>query len=213
MHSPSSYWAKVSVSTSFIIFLLLAIAVKRHQAWIQSFDQFFGRPIRAMATPALTHFFVNFTKLGNMVPLTVLVIVACLTLFFAGNPVASLFLLTNGLLLAMPINSLAKLLINRPRPTLRHLVTVHSSSFPSGHAMGTMMVFGSLIMIVNHLLKNNAKKLMLDLLFLVIIVLIGISRIYVGVHFASDVAGGWSLGFCLLGMSKFVFNKFIGGAS
>ncbi|MDM7517059.1 phosphatase PAP2 family protein [Lentilactobacillus sp. TOM.63] len=198
---------------SLLVFLAFTAGVWRQSAWITQFDHYFGSRIRELANPELTAFFVHFTKIGNLIPLITFVAGACLALLILRKNKASLFLFINTVLLAIPVNTFVKELIDRPRPQFTHLVAVHSSSFPSGHSMSTMMIFGSLIIIVNQLLKNNLEKLMLNTLFIVMIILIGISRIYVGVHFASDVAGGWSLGFCLLYMSEFVFNKFGGGLS
>ncbi|EHO45753.1 phosphatase PAP2 family protein [Lentilactobacillus kisonensis] len=195
---------------SLIIFLVFTYGVLFQQAWVHSFDNYWYHTIHHFATPPLTAFFTYFTKLGNVMPLIAFVVGTCLILLVVNHPKASAFLFINTLGLAIPVNTIIKSLINRPRPKLAHLVQVHSSSFPSGHSMSIMMLCGSLIIIVNAFLKKQSEKVMLDLLFIVMIILIGISRIYVGVHFASDVVGGWSLGFCLLRISKFVFSK-IGG--
>ncbi len=76
-----------------------------------------------------------------------------------------------------------------------------------------MIVGGSLILLANRFLKNSTQKLVVDLILLIIILGIGISRIYVGVHFASDVLGGWSLGLVILLLSQWIFDKFAGGIS
>ena len=154
---------------------------------------------------------IHFTKFGNFTSLLGFTVGAGLILFLVRRIKAALFLLINGVLLAGPVNVLVKHFINRPRPTLPHMVTVHSSSFPSGHSMSIMLIAGSLILIANRLLKSATTKLIVGILLAIIILGIGISRIYVGVHFASDVLGGWSLGFVTLAISRYCFNRFGGG--
>ncbi len=169
--------------------------------------------VRDLATPSLTSFMIHFTKLGNFESLLGFTVGAGLILFLVRKIKAALFLLINGVVLAAPIDSLVKHFINRPRPTLTHLVSVHSSSFPSGHSMSIMVIAGSLLLLANRILKNNTQKLIVDLLLIILILGIGISRIYVGVHFASDVLGGWTLGLVTLTVSQWAFNQFAGGIS
>lgn len=198
---------------SLIIFLILAYGVMFHKAWIHTFDNYFGNAVRGLATPELTSFMIHFTKFGNYQSLLGFTVGAGLILFLVRKIRSALFLLLNDVILAGPINVLVKHFFNRPRPTLHHLVYVHSSSFPSGHSMSIMIVGGSLILLANRFLKNSTQKLVVDLILLIIILGIGISRIYVGVHFASDVLGGWSLGLVILLLSQWIFDKFAGGIS
>ncbi|MGF2384111.1 phosphatase PAP2 family protein [Lentilactobacillus otakiensis] len=207
---------KISTSLgliSLVIFLILTYGVVLHKEWINSFDNYFGHMVRDLANPSLTSFMIHFTKLGNFESLLGFTVGAGLVLFLVRKIKAALFLLINGVVLAAPIDSLVKHFINRPRPTLTHLVSVHSSSFPSGHSMSIMVIAGSLLLLANRILKNNTQKLIVDLLLIILILGIGISRIYVGVHFASDVLGGWTLGLVTLTVSQWAFNQFAGGIS
>lgn len=79
--------------------------------------------------------------------------------------------------------------------------------------MSIMVIAGSLILLANHFLKASTQRLIVDLILILMIVGIGISRIYVGVHYASDVLGGWSLGLLTLTLSQWLFNQFAGGIS
>lgn len=198
---------------SLIIFLILTYGVVLHEEWIHTFDSYFGHLVRGFATPSLTSFMIHLTKLGNFESLLGFTVGAGLILFLIRKIKAALFLLINGIVLAAPIDTLVKHFVNRPRPTLPHLVPVHSSSFPSGHSMSIMVIAGSLLLLANRLLKKNTQKLIVDLLLIIIILGIGISRIYVGVHFASDVLGGWSLGLVTLTISEWIFNQIVGGIS
>ncbi|KRK89968.1 phosphatase PAP2 family protein [Lentilactobacillus sunkii] len=198
---------------SLLTFLVLTYGVLFHKEWISTFDSYFGHAVRSLTTPTLTSFMVHLTKLGNYESLLGFTVGAGLILFLVRKVRAALFLLINGVVLAGPVNTLIKHLINRPRPTLPHMVAVHSSSFPSGHSMSIMIVAGSLILLANRILRTNTQKLIVDALLMIVIIGIGISRIYVGVHFASDVLGGWTLGAVTLLISQWIFNKFAGGIS
>ncbi|APR08249.1 undecaprenyl pyrophosphate phosphatase [Lentilactobacillus parabuchneri] len=211
MKKQSQLGFNLTAGVSLVIFLMLAYGVLFHQTWIHTFDQYFGHAVRRFISPGLSTFMIHFTKFGNFTSLLGFTVGAGLILFLVRRIKAALFLLINGVLLAGPVNVLVKHFINRPRPTLPHMVTVHSSSFPSGHSMSIMLVAGSLILIANRLLKNATTKLIVGILLAIIILGIGISRIYVGVHFASDVLGGWSLGFVTLAISRYCFNRFGGG--
>ncbi|MFB5762969.1 phosphatase PAP2 family protein [Paenibacillus medicaginis] len=93
------------------------------------------------------------------------------------------------------LNSLVKLLLQRDRPSLQHLTEAGGYSFPSGHAMVAMGFYGTLFAIWAMHNRNHGRSISFPLVAgALLILLIGLSRIYLGVHYPSDVAGGYIAG-------------------
>jgi undecaprenyl-diphosphatase len=89
------------------------------------------------------------------------------------------------------LNILLKNIIQRPRPDGFRLVAESGYSFPSGHSMISMAFFGLVIWMVWHYHKDDVMRYVWCAVFGLIIALVGISRIYLGVHYASDVIAGF----------------------
>ncbi len=94
------------------------------------------------------------------------------------------------------INRLIKYLIQRPRPDFFPLLTLKDYSFPSGHAMHSLVFYITLAYLVFHFTKNKKLSLLVLGLAIIVVLLIGISRIYLGVHYPTDVLGGYLGGIC-----------------
>ena len=91
------------------------------------------------------------------------------------------------------LNQLLKRILQRPRPTEFRIVEETGYSFPSGHSMVSMAFYGYLIYLIYIYIKNKYVKWTLITILSILICLIGISRIYLGVHYTSDVLGGFLL--------------------
>ena len=89
------------------------------------------------------------------------------------------------------LNQLLKRILQRPRPTGFRIVEETGYSFPSGHSMVSMAFYGYLIYLIYRYIKNKYVKWTLITILSILICLIGISRIYLGVHYTSDVLGGF----------------------
>ena len=96
------------------------------------------------------------------------------------------------------LNVLIKIVIARPRPDMLRLVYETGYSFPSGHAMVATGFYGFLIYITNKKIQNKNARRLITLLLVLLIVLIGISRIYLGVHYATDIIGAFIIGIIYL---------------
>lgn len=111
-----------------------------------------------------------------------------------------------NLILVFMLNYILKLIFSRTRPIDINIITETGYSFPSGHAMISLAIYGFLAYL---LWKSDYKYKKIGVLLLVLlIVLIGISRIYLGVHYTSDVIAGFivSLGYLLL-FIDFIYPK------
>ena len=98
-------------------------------------------------------------------------------------------------LLADVSSEVLKHIYDRPRPDLvPHGSYVYSSSFPSGHSTMSAATFLTLAMLIASLEPNRGVKIMVYLLAVALVLAIGFSRVYLGVHWPSDVLAGWSLG-------------------
>lgn len=113
-------------------------------------------------------------------------------LIFIKNNYLRLSISINIILITL-LNQILKFVIQRPRPTQYRIVDASGYSFPSGHSMVSMAFYGFLIYLIYRYLKNKYLKTILILILSVVIVLIGISRIYLGVHYTSDVCAGFLL--------------------
>ncbi len=102
---------------------------------------------------------------------------------------------------------LLKLYFSRPRPLTPLLEEVKGFSFPSGHAMSAMTFYGLLIYLVYKNVGKKLNKWILILLLGILIFLIGFSRVYLRVHFASDVLAGFSVGIIWLVISIWSLNR------
>lgn len=98
---------------------------------------------------------------------------------------------TVNLALSALLNVVLKMLVQRPRPEGFRLAVESGFSFPSGHSMAAMAFFGLIIWLVWHYEQDRRQRLLLTISFGALIAMIGISRIYLGVHYASDVLGGF----------------------
>lgn len=170
--------------------MLLAILVK--QKATLSFDRFVYDAIITYQSKRTTFFFNQITQLAS----GVFVFALSLILFFINRQIGKwcfINMLANSVL-----NQVCKLIFVRERPSLLHLTKVSGYSFPSGHAMMSMAVYGLLIYFVYQSSLHQTWKYLLYTIFTMIILLVGFSRIYLGVHYASDVLGGYLLSFIYL---------------
>ena len=107
------------------------------------------------------------------------------------------------------INNLIKVIIARPRPEINKLVTETGYSFPSGHSMVSLAFYGYLIYLIYKYINNKHLKRTLIIILSVLICIIGVSRIYLGVHYTSDVLGGFLISFAYLIIYIELVNKFV----
>lgn len=136
--------------------------------------------------------FVSF--LGSAITLITL---SLASIFLVKDKKYSKLIILN-LVLSFILNKILKLIIARPRPPRLRLVIENGYSFPSGHSMVSFAFYGFLIYLINKNIKNKKIKYPLIVLLSLLILLIGISRIYLGVHYVTDVLGGYIIGLIYL---------------
>lgn len=98
-------------------------------------------------------------------------------------------------LISLPVFYVIKELVRRARPVTQFVVThgLHDFSFPSGHTTGSTAVYGTVFYLISRRLKGTAR-IMVILFGSLLIFFIGISRIFLGAHYPTDVLGGWIIG-------------------
>lgn len=134
------------------------------------------------------------TALGGTTVLTLVTVVAAF-MFLMHRRWRHAVVLAATVLLAEVSSSVAKAFYARPRPDLvPHGSYVYSASFPSGHSALSAATYLTLAVLIASLEPNRATKIMVFIVALILVLAIGISRVYLGVHWPSDVIGGWSLG-------------------
>ena len=107
------------------------------------------------------------------------------------------------------INNLIKVIIARPRPEINKLVTETGYSFPSGHSITSMVFYGYLVYLTYKYINNKKIKIPLIIFLILLIPTIGLSRIYLGVHYASDVLCGFLLGIIYLILFISISKKYL----
>lgn len=100
--------------------------------------------------------------------------------------------------LAGALNQLLKFIVQRPRPVGYRIIEEKGFSFPSGHSMASTAFYGFLIYLIYKKVENKYLKIGLITFFTLLIFSIGVSRIYLGVHYTSDVLAGFCISICYL---------------
>lgn len=131
--------------------------------------------------------------ISNLASATVLIFLALAFLVIIKNKKDAKLICLN-LTLVFILNRILKYIIARPRPDALRLVAESGYSFPSAHSMVAIGFYGFLIYLISKRIENNKIKYSLISILSLTIFLIGISRIYLGVHYATDVIGGFILG-------------------
>ena len=145
--------------------------------------------------------------LGSTPVLIGVVIVACLYLaVLHRRRRQALFLVTTSVL-GLIVNNIIKVIVSRSRPQFDHAVAhAFGKSFPSGHAMNSTVVYGSLLVIAWGPLRTTVRRTAAAVLVGALIAAIATSRVVLGVHYASDVVAGIVLGAALVLASAAAFN-------
>ena len=195
-----------------------AIFVVIYAAWailVSSSSQFIHSFVNAVinvvcnTNPANVAFAKTFTNLGNTNVITIETIILFIILIVF-KQYAYAFFTAGVMICANGYNWIIKHAVQRHRPLVHHLVYADGYSFPSGHSVGSAALFGVLIILTILLVKSKFWKTLLIIIWALFPLMIGYTRIFVHVHYPSDVFGGWIEGitFVLLGYS-FLYHFYI----
>lgn len=143
--------------------------------------------IVALRNETLTNIMLIITNICSVLVLTIISI--ALILFLKQKRISSYIML--NLVNSIVLSHIFKIIIRRERPIEINLIEESGFSYPSGHSIVSMAFFGLLAYLIYKNMKNKVKKTLLIISLLITICLIGFSRIYLGVHYFSDVLGGF----------------------
>lgn len=186
------------------LWLFVELADEVHELEAFFFDDPLLLRLHAAASPALDRFFVGVSAAGyqyGVIPLDIVIVLALLgwrrwreALFAASSFIGSALL-----------NLATKQFFQRDRPSLWDSVAPeHTFSFPSGHAMGSM----TLAMVVFLLAWRTRWRWPAAAAALAFVLLVGLSRVYLGVHYPSDILGGWTAGMAwVVGVYALLFRN------
>jgi undecaprenyl-diphosphatase len=175
-----------------VVFLTLASHVRSGKT--QAFDDAVIRWMGAHHTSALDAVMLEITALGTGTVVMMIVAVAALFLVLTSHKYSAILLLASAAG-GIVLNGVLKLGFDRPRPAI-FLPEVHtvSSSFPSGHAMSAAIVYSTVAYLAARLHKRRWARWLVMTAALIVIALISVSRLYLGVHYPSDVVAGVAIG-------------------
>ncbi len=204
-----SYITWAFITGSLLLFLFADLAKDLLDNELLSFDIIIGDYIRGFTSVKLTKLAIILTQLGSaFIEFGLMLVIGGFWLFRLKHVRQTAILticLTGGWLL----NLVLKTAFRRARPDIQHLIEVGGYSFPSGHAMVSTAFYGMLGYLLWLNLREQSKPgWYVPVITVLLIIAIGISRIYLGVHFPSDVlagfaAGGlWLIG-CIVGLHAF----------
>lgn len=216
-----------------IIFVILLIAVMTGSAY--SFDNPVREFIYRLRSDTLTAIMKIITYMGNWQTVTLLCIVLLAikkTRCTYGIPVAA------GAIFVTVLNKVIKSIVARTRPDVSlHLIEQGGMSFPSGHAITSMFVYGMLIYLLYASLKNMQRKqvnekssshpcrvnqqdcfleqknshsyvvrIILMVILAIPMIFVGVSRVYLGVHYPTDVLAGWCLAGVVIVVESMIYG-------
>lgn len=193
----------ITAGVSGIVFLALLAGLLA--GWWDKWDAKTTEAFGNMETDVLTPAFTLLSKLGSTTAFVLLLAAAAAVLLLKKKfkEIGLLLISTGG---SYGLNSLIKNAIERERPPLPHLIEADGFSFPSGNAMVATAFYGMIAMLILHS-DARYKRLYVGGIVLVLL-LIGFSRLYLHVHYPTDIAAGYTAGACwMLGCSLFLSRR------
>ncbi len=193
------------------LFLFGKLGQEMLEQELTAFDSYVIEKVQSLITPKLTSVMQVFTALASTWSLVTLAAISIVIMLWQHKRWEALFLLL-ALGGGVGFNLLLKWLYRRERPSIHRLVEESGYSFPSGHSMAAFIFFGMMAMLLTLFVVSRAVKIVILLAAVVLILLVGISRIYLGVHYPSDVLAGFTAGgvwlvMCLLGLKIVVETR------
>lgn len=179
------------------LFLLLTLFVALKLT--TPIDTTFSKWVFKLHNPVFTAFFRFITDFGYVQILLILLVIILIVF----HKYRFAYILPIHVTISVIFNMILKNIFARPRPEMIRLIDEAGFSFPSGHAMVTMVAYGYLIYVVHHYIQQKWLRYSLIAFLIFIIVSVGFSRIYLGVHYLTDVLAGYSISlFYLLVVTK-----------
>lgn len=201
------------ISLSLLLGLAAAIAALIFFGWLadevlegetRHFDEVTRAAIHQFASPVLTTIMRGLSFVGSTLALTIasIAVVVCLAMRKLGRE-AKLFALT--MLGGALLNTILKLAFKRTRPIpFFNLSTPETYSFPSGHSLMSACFFGALAALLTARIKSRRLRIIIWIVATAMFLLIGLSRIYLGVHYTTDVIAGFAAALIWVLMIRFV---------
>lgn len=187
---------------------LIAVAVVALAPEPPSADQWMTERLGELASPGLEMLLLGITSLGSTFVLVVVASLAVAMLAAGGRRSEALFAVA-ALVSTLALNETLKRLLERARPALEWAEPATGYAFPSGHAMNSMVVYGALGLIAWRLWGPRAGAAA-GAVALAVALLVGASRVYLGVHWTTDVVGGFLAGILLLLVLVAAFSVAVG---
>lgn len=183
-----------------ILFAMLAVSLEAgihegFESWVYDIT------IKPMS-PLLTKILIVITNIGGSIAITLI----CLLLIAIPATRRTIALpVSAGVIISTMLNYILKNIFARQRPDILRLIVMDGYSFPSGHAMVNTTLYCMLIFMTYRLTRNKRILIPVSTICVLLILVIGFTRIYLGVHYAMDVIAGWIMGFAV---SVIVYNLY-----
>lgn len=185
-----------------VVLIVLMLALAAHVMSVLPGDLPFTRELQETTFPGVAGLMAFISYIGTPTLSGVLLFIACAVLLAVRMPLEACFLLLS--LVADALGGLLKIVVGRHRPTtnLVHVVQIiKQPSFPSGHTLHYTVFYGFLIFVIATNYRRSWRRDTMIVLFAIPIALVGLSRVYLGEHWLSDVVGGYLVGaLCLVAL-------------
>lgn len=198
MQQEQKYY-RFSLLTLTILFLIMTFFFLRLSNVISenelvSIDIVWTKIIQEQISEQITPIMNIVTFFGSTLWFAITTIAIFLVFFFIKKRKQEAILFVSTMAFSGAFNQLLKWIFQRPRPTSLSLIEASGHSFPSGHSMASFTFYGLITFLIIFKVNHLAKKVIVVLLAAFIILMIGISRIYLGVHYPTDVLAGFIAG-------------------
>lgn len=197
---------KMLLLVALIIFISILVLVKMNKTI--EFDNNIYNLIIGLKNNTLTNILKIITNLGDTI--CIITIILLCFIFFKNKLYPKI--ITINILGIVLINQILKHLVQRPCPEGIHLVEESGFSFPSGHSMAAFGFYGLFIYLIYKSNLNKKVKILLITLLSILILLIGLTRIYLGVHYPTDVIAGFIMSFIFLIIFTNIIKKYLKSA-